>query len=256
VLKTRSKFYYGHEVTELNKWIDFQEGANVYSAEMRNGNYSLQEFVLEVSRSMSDVGQDYSVTVNRATRIVTISAASNFSLLTATGVHAGNDAFDLLGFESPDKTGSNTYTGTAASGFEYIPQFFLQDYTPTEHLQEAIGAVLNETGSGVVEVIKFGTKKFMECQIQFINDYQTSNDSWIEQDLSGVSNAISFLKDIVKKSHIEFMPDRDSPSTFQTLLLESTESSSTGTGYRFIEDVATGLTGYYRTGKLVFRLVE
>lgn len=257
MLKTRSQFFYGHEVTELNKWIDFQEGVTVYAAQMKTGYYSLEEYLNEFERAMEEVSPlDYSVTVDRSTRLVTVSAGSNFSLLVSSGIHAGNDGYSLLGFTGSDRTSASTYTGDSASGSRYRPQFYLQNYVPTDHNQEAVSAVINETGSGVVEVVKFGNKSFMECEIQFINDYCVNADSWIEQDLSGVSNAVSFLRDLVKKGHVEFMPDRDDPDTFQTVLLESTEKSNNGTGYKLNEELQSGLTGYFRTGKLVFRLVE
>jgi hypothetical protein len=257
MLQTRSQFFYGHEVTDANKWIDFQEGVNVRAAELRLGYYSLTEFLTECERAMEEVGSfDYSVTVNRSTRIVTITAGSTFSLLTSSGTHFGTDAFSLLGFSGADKTGASTYAGGSASGLQYRPQFFLQDYVDAEHNQEAVAAVINETGSGVIEVVKFGTRKFMECNIQFINDYHGSPDSLIEYDPNGVSNAVLFLQDLVKKGHIEFMPDRDDPETFQTFVLESTEKSQQGTGYRLFEDIESYVAGYYRTGRLVFRQVE
>ena len=52
---------------------------------------------------------------------------------------------------------------------------------------------------------------------------------------------------------MEFMPDRDTPSTYNRCILDSTAASSKGTGFRINETAQ--LQNWYETGRLVFREV-
>lgn len=257
-LKTRAKFYYGISVPTGATYIAFQETTGpIRSAKLKVSSYSLTGFVAEISRALNAAGtQIYSVTVNRSTRRITISAPANFSILITTGPYAGSELYSIMGFPLTNQTGSNSYTGTNAVGKSYSPQFFLLDYVDTEKSQDAVDASINETASGSVEVIRYGTKKFMKCSIDFVTNEKTAIDSWIENDPAGVENCIDFLQDITQKTKLEFMPDRDQPNTFQTFILESTASNRSGLGYELQEKVGDGLLGYYNLGRLVFRLIE
>ena len=67
----------------------------------------MSNLVTEVQRSLNGIGaNNYLVTLDRDTRLVTISADANFDLLFNSGPNNGSSTFALLGF-SGDQTGSN-----------------------------------------------------------------------------------------------------------------------------------------------------
>lgn len=259
-LGTRSQFFYGFTVVENeNDWIDFDEGGSEISFQLTPGDYSFEDYISAISSGMSSSGtQTYISSLNRSTRLVTISATANFSLLPVTGSHNGTSAFSSIGFTA-DKTLSNSYVSDSAGGNVYRPQFLLQNYIPTENFQRAVNETINETASGIVEVVKFGTVKYMQCSIDFATDIAQSGSGPIENNASGVSDLITFMVHCTSKKPVEFMADRDTPSTYQKLLLESTPSAATGTGFRLKEAWEAGYSGlanYYFTGNLTFRLLS
>ena len=254
-ISTKSKWYYGHEITKENYTIDFNEGAGALKAVLNVGIYSLTDFVTEVKRALDDAGNlTYTVSVNRDTRLITISAGSNFSLLTTSGASIGTSAFSLIGFSGADKTGANSYVGGSASGYEYKPQLELQKYVPFENNVKSSLATVNESASGVVEVVSFGSIRYMECEVKWVTDQTIQSGAFIENDASAVANLRNFLAFAVKKGDMEFMPDRDTTSTFYKCILESTQASSNGVDYRITETAQ--LQNWYESGKLVFREVN
>jgi hypothetical protein len=254
-LNTYSKFYFGWTVTESSKYIDFNEGASELSAELQVGSYNSSSLATEIKRAMEEAGAlTYTVSFNRSTRKFTISAGSNFALLTTTGSHLGALAFDLIGYTGADKTVASSYVADAISGGSYSPQFKLQSYISSEHLRRAIDVSVNKTTSGRVEVVSFGQEKFMECEIKFITDIAQSGP--IVNNESGVADYLEFIRFAITKGQVEFMADQSNVDTYEVFILESTEDSSDGTGYRLIEEYDRGLAGYYRSGKLKFRVFE
>lgn len=252
-ITTRSVFYYGHNVTSTNYTIDFNDGS-VRQAQLDIGAYTLTDFAVEVARAMTEVGgQTYSCAVDRATRKLTISATSNFSILTTSGDSLGTSAFTLMGFSGADKTGTNTYQGSAGSGSEFLPQFLLQDYISADDWKENINAAVNQAASGVVEVITFGSVYFMQCNVTLQTDIDQGTGNAIETDASGVDNLRTFLEYCTTKSPIEFMEDRSSRNTFIECLLESTPEDQKGTGFKLKELYGRNLPNYYETGTLKFR---
>jgi len=256
ILTTWSVFYYIEPITNENFYLDFNEGAGAIFAEIESGHYSHQDLAVAIAAAMNEVGtQAYAVVFNRVDRSFTISATGNFSLLITTGIHAGADVYSLIGFTGADLTGDDNYTGGVAGG-EYRPQFKLQEYVDQEDLQKAVQAVVNKSASGVIETVSFGIEKFFEFNIQFITDISQGNGSVIETNLTGVNSARLFMRFITTKKQIEFMPDRNNRTVFDSIILESTEEESNGTGYRLKELYTKNLPYYFETGKLVFRLVE
>jgi len=260
MINTFSKFYYGHEIGINNYIIPLDEGSGEINVELRVGNYSLQNFIKEVERALNQFGtQEYVVTVNRATRLITISAPNNFDLLFQTGSLSSISVRQLLGFTFNDFTSDNEYTGTIASGKEYIPQFKLQDYRAFSNNKEFLQSSVNESGKGIVEVVSFGVKQIMTCNIKFINNINRKSlqaKGLMKNDPQGVENANDFMTYIIGKADIEFMPDENDPSEFDTCLLERTEESKNGTSYLLKEMTETiKLNDYYETGKLTFRKV-
>ena len=256
-LKTRSSFYFGQLVTTAGIWIDFAEGGPELTATLVPNYYSPEQFCLEVTRAMNSAGAlTYSCTFNRTTRIITLAADGNFSILKTTGSHAENPIYAVLGMTGGDVSGSASYTFSSPSGFQYTPQFYLLDYLAPEDNSQAIDGTINKSAGGVIEVVKYGIESFLEFTIDFINNDPRQDQEYIEQDLSAVENARAFMAEVIQKANIEFMPDREDPSVFYTIQIERTQSNNLGLGYRLREKTQQGFVGYYTTGLLTFRLIE
>jgi hypothetical protein len=254
-LNTRSKFYYGWKVTSSTKYIDFNDGTDTLQAVLTLGSYTAQELADEIASQMNDIaGIVFTVSFNRSTRIFTISAPTNFSLLFSTGAQAGSSIASTIGF-SGDYSADDSYSGSA-SGSEYTPQFYLQSYKPTANNRSAVDGVVNKSSSGEVEVVKFGNQRFMSCEIPFITNIRQDSGSIIENDSDAVESYISFIEWATDKQKIEFMPDRDDASTFEAFILESTDQSQNGLDYELTELYDKNLANYFRSGSLKFRLLE
>lgn len=251
-LKTYSGFIYGHDIIDTNSWIDFSEnGITELSAEVRIGSYTLDDFVDAFLNAMNGTGAlEYSATIDRATRKVTISSTANFDLYVTTGSHSGISAFSLLGFTS-DKTGSNSYEGDIASGLFYEPQFKLQRFVTFEDNVEFAQTSVNTSASGLVEVVSFGENQFMECNIIYATDI--TGQGAIKDNPNGVADLRAFMNYLIRKKPIQFIPDLDTPTNYYDCLLEKTTSSSNGTGFQLYELYGRGLANYYETQTLTFR---
>lgn len=256
-LRTRSIFYYGHDITGDNAYIDFDEGGLDLVANLNFGSYSLTEFAAEVSRALNEAGAlEYTVTVNRSTQKVTVAADGNFTLQTSSGAHAGASALSLLGFTGSDETGGATYTGDSIAGFEYRPQFNLQSYVPPENYRKPQDVTIMKTASGKVEMVKFGDIRMMELDIKFATSIGQPAVGPLDSNPTGVQDLVNFMEYITEKAPIEFMPNIDDRATFYTVILESTPDNQEGAGFKLKERFDVGMPGYFDTGVLVFRVVE
>jgi len=256
MINTYSLFYYGHAITEENNLLDFDEGGGELTAELNPGDYTLTEFLVELKRAMDAIGAlTYTVSVDRATRLITIAGSGAFSLLITSGTHVGTSVFTLAGFTGADVGPNTTFTGNAVTGSEYEPPFYLQDYIDDEDWQQSIDASVNKTASGKVEVIRFGTEKLLQMEISWVTD-NGYNAGAIKSTSQPLTNLRTFMRYITQKNKFEFMPDIDDPDTFKKVLLESTPESKTGTGYKLQEMYDRGLPGWYRTGTIKLRIVE
>lgn len=255
MITTESAFYYGFEITANNKFICFDEGGGELIAEMRVGKYTLTSGVNEAIRAMNDAGSlVYSGSLNRSTRLLTISSTANFSLLTTSGTNTLS-AFPVLGFSGADKSGASTYTGSSAIGTSYRPQFRLQSYVDFNDNQQAVDSTVNISANGQVELIRFGVVKLMECNIDFITDIDQGHGGYIRTELTGVSKARTLMEYLVNKGPLEFVPDIENPNTYTNCVLESTPESKDGVNFKLKEKFSSGLIGYYSTGLLTFREV-
>lgn len=255
MITTESAFYYGFEITATNKFICFDEGFGELIAEMRVGKYTLTSGVNEAIRAMNEVGSlVYTGTLDRSTRLVTISSTSNFSLLVDTGTNTLS-AFAILGFTGVDKTGASTYTGSTAIGTSYRPQFRLQSFVDFNDNQQAVDSTVNVSANGQVELIRFGIVKLMECNIDFITDIDQGYGGYIRTEATGVAKARTFLEYLVNKGPLEFIPDIENPGAYTNCVLESTPESKDGVNFKLKEKFSSGLIGYYSTGLLTFREV-
>lgn len=259
MIKTKSLFYYGFEVESGQNFIDFTEASTPLVnriAELAPAKYSMTEFFSELARALTAAGtQSYTCTFNRATRIAQISAPASFTLLSFSGQFTAGTLWDKIGIDkTSDQSGTNV-SGVNPAGKAYRPQFYLLDYLDSEKNKDAVDSSINETASGRVESITFGLKKLVEMNIGLINNYTWANDINVDYDINGIANAVEFMDNIIQKSRIEFMPDRDDVNTFETLRLESTEKSSKGTGYRLRESTNIA-PDIFETGRLIFRKIE
>lgn len=253
-LNTKCKFYFGIEITQDNNSLDFDEGSGEITITIPVGVYSPTDIATKIATLMNAVGtQTYACTFNRTTRVLTISAASIFDILISTGTNSTTTLYTVLGFTGGvDLTGAITYTAPSVTGYEYIPQFYLLDYIPLEHNVRSVQASINETGSGNVEIIKYGTKRFMECSIELITNYKFQDSEFWMYNPSGVEDVLLFMNYATQKSKIEFMSDINDVNTWSKLLLETTEVDSHGIGFKLLEMLEYG-AGYFKTGKLMFR---
>lgn len=256
-LSTQSLFYYGHEITDENYLLDFDEGGGELTAELALGSYTLTEFVAELKRALDAAGGNtYTVVVDRTTRVITISADGNFDLLTLTGTHVGTSPWELIGFtQVADKTGTNTYEAENPSGSSYQTQFVPQSYIGPEDLQEAVEATVHESAAGDLQVFRFGTNRFIEMNLTFITNRDMTG-SVIRNNPTGVLEAQQLLQYATRKLRMEFMEDVADPSSFFPVILESTPQNQKGVGYRLNELYGRGLPEFFETGLLRFRVVE
>lgn len=258
MINTASKFYFlGTSIGDTNNWIDFDEGDGELSVQIPIGSYTLTDLALAIKTAMDSVGDlTYTVTFNRTNRKITIAATGTFSILKSTGSHLATNPWSVLGFtQSGDLSAASSYVGAGVAGDAYEPQFYLQSFVSTDDFQEAVEAVINETASGQIEVVKFGNRKFTEFNIMMATDIAQTNGV-IQNNAMGVADLRRFMQFLVTKAPIEFMPNKNVPATFQKLILETTPDSQNGTGYRLRELYDRSLPGYYETGLLRFRLVE
>jgi len=256
-ITTTSTFYYGHVIDATNNLLDFDEGGADLLATLDHGEYTLTEFLTEVKRALEETGAlTYTVTVNRTTRIITIAATGTFSLLTTSGANIANGPWTLLGFSGADKTGSSTYSASAASGSAYTPQFKLQDYVPKENKQKSTMVTVLETAAGDVECVRFANLDRIDCNIKFATNIFQPSAGPITNSSSGVSNLNTFMRYITKKYPVEFMPDASTPATYSKVILDSTADDSKGVSYELRELISMKLAGYYETGRLTFRVLS
>lgn len=254
-INTLSVFYFGTTITIDNKYLNFDEGLGELAAEIPVNDYSLEEFAAIIAESMTLTGtQTYTCTVDRDTRKLTISAPANFTIMTGTGSQIGSSPFTLMGFtQVTDYTGSNSYEGDVGAGFEYRPQLTLNQYIQPEDYEVKESAVVNMSANGVVQTLQFGDGQRMECNIRGASNVLNIKTSPFFENATGIQALRDFMKFLITKSKIEFMPDVDTRGTFYKLLLESTEGDRSGT--KFIIRNMEGSNNFYETGKLMFRKV-
>lgn len=251
-----SVFYYGILITKANQNINFDEGGGELTAVLPIGDYTHSEIVVEIAKAMTLAGAlDYTSTFNRTTRKITIAAPSAFDLLTNTGSQVGTSPWELFGFDTAsDHTGLLTYTSEDPAGSEYRPQLILGDYIQPEDYEVKESSVVSMSTNGIVQTIQFGDGQRMQCNIRGATDLtdQLTNDLFFEN-ATGVSDLRTFMKYLITKSKVEFMPDVDTRSTFYKMLLESTPADKSGT--KFMIKNMDGAQKHFETGTLQFRKV-
>ena len=257
-LSVYSKFYYGFKITENACAIDFVDGTGVHEAILTVGTYTLAGIVAELSRAINATGgQAYTVTVDRATRKISISADEPFELLCENGANQYQTAFPLLGYTGGiDLAGETSYEGEDGAGFEYEAQFPLQSYLPTWANKRPISGAKKKTATGIVEAVRIGLERRMECELLYVTDIPHPQDHIIRTNVEGVSALVKFLDYATTLAQVEFMEDGQKPDEFEVLVLDVTEDSPDALGYKLREQYDEDLPDYYRTGKLTWYAVE
>lgn len=257
-ITTYSYFNYGHTINDGNKYFCFIEGAGTEKiAVLDVGSYTLTKFKDILSQALNNAGTlAYTVTVNRSTRIITITATGTFKILGSTGTRAGQQVLSLAGFHDADTTLATVQVGSFASGYGYEPQFILQDYVDPKHNKSLANATVSKSADGSsVSIQSFGTVRMMKCNIKFATNIQQMVGDPIKSNQQGVEDLISFMEYCVTGSPIEYIEDINNKDIFYRVRLDQTEASQDGVEYELKERYDIGLPFYFDTGKLTFRVV-
>lgn len=259
-IKTMPKIYYVNPLSSGNNLLNFREPnkppALELTAGLLVGSRSMTDLIAEISRGLNDSGENsYTVSLDRSTRLVTISADDIFELLITSGSNAGLSPFSLLGFSGADLTGLSSYTGTAPMGSSYTPQFLPQGFKSFDDNLEGTEASINESAAGIVEVVTFGDRRFMNFNMIYITDLLKGKGNPITNNSSGVQDARDLMEFLIKKSEVEFMINELNVNSFDKVLLESTRKSKSGTSFELKELVNKGFNDHFETGNLKFRKV-
>ena len=259
MIYTYSKFYYGLTIASTAKLLDFDEGAGALVAEVQPGTYTLEDLAQAVEDALNEAGTLlYTVTVNRATRILTIASSGPVDYLAATGANVvlGASVFPDLGYPATDVMNSTSFVGSTALGTVYLPQYKLQDYVSHEDSRKNRDATVSKSASGKVQLQSFGIDRMFEFSIKFATDIHQPAGGPIVNNPNGIANLRSFMQWISNKNYLEFMPDKDDSSTYFRLVLDSSPGSGDGSGYKLNEQYGRGLAGYWETGTMTFRIIE
>jgi hypothetical protein len=256
-LNVHSVFFYGHKIDENNNFINFKEGAGPeLTAQIPVGAYTLTKFLSTVVASLNAASAlDWSGSVNRSTRIVTLIASGPASLLFGTGSVYLNSPATLLGFPQVDILNATSFVGSTGTGSEYRPQFPLQSYTGKNRNKKLVNAVVTKSASGDnVSVQSFGTDRMIKGNIKYITNQPT--DGILRNNPNAVEEVQDFMDYIVEKNPIEFMEDENEPDTFDRVYLESAGLGGDGTSYELIEYVDRNLPEFFETGLLTFKVIN
>lgn len=258
-IETFSLFYFlDEDIDTSNQNLNFTEGAGPeLTAVLTPGSYSPGDLATVIKTAMDAAGAlVYTVAFDRVLRKYTISTTSTFALLITSGSKIGTSPFSLMGFTGADVTGASTYTSNGNVGSEYIPQFKLQDFVDSDDSQAKISPTVNESSSGIIQVVAFGTRQIFEMNIKFATDRDVTTSGQIKNNPTGVADLRAFMQRIIDKVPFEFIPNIQSKTNFTKVLLESTPEDQKGTAYKLKElSIQGGPTGFFNTGLLLMRVV-
>lgn len=251
-----SAFNYGHTINNANRYINFSEGGSPILATLPIGSFTLGEVPDLLASALNNVGgQEYTVTLDRPTRTLTISAPGNFELLVATGSNTPQSFFTLAGFSigNGDRTGSNSYTGDSPSGSQYITQTPLKNFINFNENKEKIDSVIRTTNNGLVEVISYGTLEKATFDLPFITNEVPQK--FIRETATGKDELEAFMDYCIGKNPVEFLEDYREIA-FTPCILDKAPGYSKGDGYKLRSLVTKKLKGYYELNGIVFRKIE
>lgn len=258
-LTTFSKFYYGHTVLNEESIICFKEGVGPeLIAKLPVGSYTLTQYKNILQKALNSVGSlEYTVSINRSTRILTIAASGTWSLLGLTGTRVNESGLPLAGINSQDYLNVTSVTGQNPTGYEYTPQFIMQDWVPPENNISLYGSTKSKSASGnKVSVQSFGEERLIKASIKYITDIAQDESGPIRSNANGLNDLIQFMDYAITQAPIELIPDENNVNSFYKCILDKTPESSDGTAWEAKEMYDKGLPFYYDTGKLEFKIIE
>ncbi len=225
-LKNNSVFYYGISVTDDNNMIDLTVSGQPVSIEIPIGSYTPKDFELKLNQLFGEIYTVGAVTINfdRETKSLVFDPLLEeiyFKFL--TGPNNAKSAHELLGFTKTDIDVLSPTSSYFDICKEYITQFPIQSYLPTNKNRKARDGVVNKTASGEQEVIKFGHDRYMEGEMLFITNIDQRESDAIRHNENGVNGYISFIEWLTDKKKVEFMENINDRSIYETFILESTE---------------------------------
>lgn len=258
MINTHSSFLYGFDVNDDNRYLDVVVSSVAYQVVLDIGSYTADEFISEVQNKLNELQTSviFTVSLNRSTRIVTISGDGVFDLLVDSGVNAANGAYALLGVPTgSDFLAQTNIVGTSAVGTLYKTQFKLQDFVDKEDNRMARFQTVSKSASGNTTLVKFGNDEMFEFSFKYLTDKLFASGP-IRSQINALSNVRSLMRHMVEKKPVEFMPDENSPNTFYKCILDATSASSDGTGYKIEEQYGRGMVGYYEINGVKLRVLE
>lgn len=255
-LNTFSIFYYGQTVGANNQKLPIDEGSGEIVVNVDIGDYTLETLRIAVQNALNNqLTNSYIVSVDRSTRIFTITCDQNFEILGDSGAGIGLDILALLGFDYVDSGQALAHSGINGSGEVWEPQMKLQNWKAPERNRELIDPTVNEAASGTIEVVRFGFRRFAEFEMKYINNYGEAVTNIIKADVNALDNATNFFEFATTKAPFELMRDISDRDIFDKYILESTQQDGKGTKYELTEQTDEKAVGYYKTGKVRMRLL-
>lgn len=255
MVKDIALFLYGFQITNSNRYIDFQNVSlgPVLQAVLNLGNYTATEFMAEIKRAMEfadgtnkyTLSLDRTISTNRDNRLHISTNGSFLSILFGSGTDAPSSPRDLMGFMHSDYTGSTTYAGSSTAGIILIPDFATYNYTGPDQKVESDGSK-NVSANGIKETLVYAQVQFFQGEWKYITNFNgnTQRTQWE-----------ALLKYLIKQLKLEFTPSiNEDPNTFFECTLESTPEDSNGMKYEMKLQVGEGLYRFYQTGLMKFRL--
>jgi len=252
----RALFLYGYDVTDFNKYINFQNInlGPVLTAVLNVGNYTASQFMLEIKRAMEFVDGvntytlflDRSINSGASNRLHVSTSGSFLSILFGTGINAATSPYGLMGFNPADYTGSTTYTGSSQSGVVLIPEFATWNYLGPNEMVEQDG-VKNITSTGIKETLVFAQMTFFQGEWRYLSN---------ELGRTQLTEWTTFLKYATQQLKFEFSPSiYENYDEFYQATVESTPADGNGMKYKLELMVSTGLFRFYSTGSIKFRVI-
>jgi hypothetical protein len=257
-----SAFIFGHYVTEERQYLNFIEpskGNTELTAQLSIRSYDFVSFTKEIARAMTEVGElEYTVSIDRATRKITVTATESFNLLTENGIQLESSPFDLMGFTTGGpRIAALAHESELACGSIYYPQAPLWKYSGFEDDFGASDGVSAKAASGRTSIVSFGSSNIMSCTISCITDREQGYNGNIRNNQNGYNDAKTFIQYIIQKRAIEFIEDIKFPENFIKCRLEKTGSSKDGIRAKF--DIGANgkkINGYKEIKGLVFENLE
>jgi len=187
-------------INSTNNYIYFTDDGTTYTAIIPIGFYTLLSLCSAIQTAMRAVGsQDYIVTFSALTFKVTISATTAFSLLFST--HTNNPS-NVIGFNSSDYTGSNTYTSPNVSNLS-IDYFLFKskeligtsgyNYIRNLYPDNSIMMIPNTVNFGMINIVNDSFEQYIEfpsSKEMRTFDVKLTNSNGTALDLNGRSFSI------------------------------------------------------------------